>query len=231
MTAFFTSLLFVTLAEMGDKTQLLAMAFAAKFKAWQVLIAVLIATLANHALAVALGNYLAGVVPLDIVSLVVALSFILFGLWTVRGDKPENAEKHGSRFGPIATVTIAFFFAEMGDKTQLTTMSLAAEYLNPAQVLAGTTLGMLAADALGIFAGALLAKTVSEKTIQYVAAGVFILFGLCGVYKYAAERTYPVLAWLLVAGVAAAAASSGHSVIRRRQIAIAPKPEAAQEAK
>ncbi len=115
MSAFLASLLFVALAEMGDKTQLLAMAFATRFPVRTVLSAVLFATFLNHALAVAAGRLLTTVIPVEIISLVAALSFILFGLWTVRGDTLEGEDERGSAFGPFLTVAVAFFLAELGD--------------------------------------------------------------------------------------------------------------------
>ena len=133
MPAFIASLLFVTLAEMGDKTQLLAMAFATRFPAPTVLAAVFVATLLNHALAVAAGRLLTTVIPLDVISLTAALSFILFGLWTIRGDTLEGEDQRHSSFGPFLTVAIAFFLAELGDKTQLATISLAVKYSDPSR--------------------------------------------------------------------------------------------------
>lgn len=183
MTAFIASFLFVVLAEMGDKTQLLAMAFASRYSWYKVLIAVFIATVLNHALAVAAGHFLTTVVPLDIISFIAALSFIGFGLWTIRGDKLEGEDKKESRFGPVATVAIAFFLAEMGDKTQLATISLAVEYRNMFSVLMGTTMGMVVADSVGIIVGIVMRKHIPEKTIKWIAAVTFILFGLHGMYK------------------------------------------------
>lgn len=116
----------VVLAEMGDKTQLLAMAFATKYKAFKVLIGVFIATVFNHALAVAVGNYLTRFDSAQVwIQAIASLSFIFFGLWTIRGDKLEGEENRKSKYGAIATVAIAFFLAEMGDKTQLATIALA----------------------------------------------------------------------------------------------------------
>lgn len=183
MTAFLASLIFVVLAEMGDKTQLLAMAFAARYSAQKVLLAVFLATLLNHGLAVLAGRFLTTVVPLDIISLCAAVSFIIFGLWTIRGDKLEGEDKKESRFGPVITVAIAFFLAEMGDKTQLATISLAVEYRSMLNVLMGTTLGMVIADAFGIIVGVVMRKHIPAKTIKWVSASIFILFGLAGVYK------------------------------------------------
>lgn len=188
MPAFLASFIFVVLAEMGDKTQLLAMAFAAKYSAYKVLIAVFLATVINHALAVFAGHCLSVIIPFDIISFIAALSFILFGLWTIKGDKLEGEDKKGSRFGPILTVGIAFFLAEMGDKTQLATISLAVEYQNMAMVLMGTTLGMIVADAIGIGAGLVLRKHIPEQKIKWISACIFIVFGFSGIFKILSSR-------------------------------------------
>ncbi len=173
---------------MGDKTQLLAMAFAAKYKAYQVLLAVFIATLLNHALAVVAGRSLTTIMPLDAISFIAALSFVIFGLWTIRGDKLEGKKKGASKFGPVLTVAIAFFLAEMGDKTQLATISLAVEYSSILNVLMGTTLGMVAADAIGIILGIVMRKHIPQKSIRWVSAVIFVLFGLTGVYKVLSSK-------------------------------------------
>jgi Ca2+/H+ antiporter, TMEM165/GDT1 family len=180
--AFISSFLFIVLAEMGDKSQLLALAFATKYNPYKVILAIFVATFINHSLAVLLGQFLTTIVPIDIISFVAALSFIGFGLWTIRGDKLEGEERRESKYGPIATVAIAFFLAEMGDKTQLATISLAVEYRSFVSILMGTTLGMVTADAFGIIAGIVLSKRIPEKTIKWFSAGIFILFGLIGVY-------------------------------------------------
>jgi putative Ca2+/H+ antiporter (TMEM165/GDT1 family) len=173
---------------MGDKTQLLAMAFATRYSAEKVLIAVFLATAINHALAVLVGRFLTTVIPMDVISFIAALSFIIFGLWTIRGDRLEGEDKKASRFGPIITVGIAFFLAEMGDKTQLATIALAVEYRNMLGVLMGTTLAMVAADAVGIVIGIVLKKHIPERTIKWVSASIFALFGFLGVYKSLSVR-------------------------------------------
>jgi putative Ca2+/H+ antiporter (TMEM165/GDT1 family) len=183
LAAFAASLLFVVLAEMGDKTQLLAMSFAARFNPYKVLLAVFIATIANHALAVLAGELLTTVIPLDIISLAASLSFIGFGIWTIRGDQLHGEDKKPSRFGPVATVGIAFFIAEFGDKTQLATISLAAQWQNGVSVLMGTTLGMIIADGMGIIIGVVLCKRIPQLKIKWFSAIVFVLFGLIGVYE------------------------------------------------
>lgn len=190
LIAFITAAVGVTLAEMGDKTQLLAMAFATRYKASKVLIGVFIATVLNHALAVAVGNYIA---KFDAVKgwieAVAALSFIFFGLWTVRGDKLEGEDEKKTRFGAVMTVAIAFFIAEIGDKTQLATIALAADFSgSPLAILMGTTTGMLIADGIGIIVGVVMCKRIPEKIVKLVSAAVFILFGFAGVLEASINR-------------------------------------------
>ncbi len=182
MTAFIFSLGFVVLAEMGDKTQLLAMAFAAKYKASTVMWGVFVATIVNHFFAVLAGNYLTDIVPIAYVQIASSVSFILFGLWTIRGDQLRDEDKRFS-FNPFWTVVIAFFLAEMGDKTQLATIALAAKYQSVLTVLTGTTTGMLIADAIGIVVGVILGKRIPERLVKWLAALTFIIFGLYGLYQ------------------------------------------------
>jgi putative Ca2+/H+ antiporter (TMEM165/GDT1 family) len=187
MKIFIASFLFVFLAEMGDKTQLLAMAFAARFPAKTVLAGVLVATLVNHLLAVVAGNWLTNIVPLDYIQIAASASFILFGLWTLRGDQLEGEDKK-YKFSPFWTVAVAFFFAEMGDKTQLATVALAAKYQTIIPIWLGTTAAMLAADAFGIIVGVVLGKRIPERFVKWFAAVIFILFGIIGLYDSIPER-------------------------------------------
>lgn len=217
MAAFFASFIFVVLAEMGDKTQLLAMAFATRFSAHKVLIAVFLATLINHALAVALGHFLTTVIPLEIISFVAALSFIIFGLWTIRGDKLEGEDKKESKFGPILTVGIAFFLAEMGDKTQLATISLAVEYQNMFNVLMGTTLGMVVADAIGIIIGIVLRKHIPEKIIKWFSASIFVLFGLIGVFRILSSKLNLLYTSLIMLTIIICAAYIAAKIIKEHK--------------
>ena len=183
MTAFLFSLGFVVLAEMGDKTQLLAMAFATRYRASVVLWGVFAATVCNHFLAVLAGNYLTDIVPVRTIQIAAAGSFILFGLWTIRGDELQGEDRRFN-FSPFWTVAIAFFIAEMGDKTQLATVTLAAKYQSVIPVLAGTTIAMLIADAIGIVIGVNLGKKIPERAVKWVAALTFIFFGAYGLYEY-----------------------------------------------
>lgn len=194
MTAYLAALGFVVLAEMGDKTQLLAMAFASRYRWQTVMWGVLVATLVNHLLAVIAGTYLTRVVPMDYVQIAAAASFILFGLWTIRGDRLEGEDCRFS-FSPFWTVAIAFFFAEMGDKTQLATVALACRYNSIVPIWLGTTTGMLVADGIGIIVGIVLGKKIPERIIKWFAALIFIAFGIIGL-----AETLPVstVLWILL---------------------------------
>jgi len=195
LSAFLLSLVAVVLAEMGDKTQLLAMAFASKFR-WQTVIwAVVVATLLNHLLAVALGNVVTQFLPMAWIKLAAAISFLVFGLWTIHGDKLHGEDKESGR-SPFWTVAIAFFIAEMGDKTQLMTMAIAADEaikIGGSGLLAklqqtipvwmGSTCGMIIADAVGIIVGIVMHKHIPEKLVKWIAALVFVIFGLTGLHE------------------------------------------------
>ena len=198
----------ITLAEMGDKTQLLAMAFAVRFKAWKVLIGIFLATVLNHALAVAVGSLLMQIRIFDLViQTAAAAAFVLFGLWTLHGDKLEGEQDKPSRFGPVMTVAVAFFLAEMGDKTQLTTLALSAKYPSaPIFVLFGTTTGMLIADGFGIVFGVLMCRRIPERQVKLVSAAVFILFGFIAGYEVCSvDYRLSLPATLAILGVSLAA--------------------------
>lgn len=199
MTAFLASLGFVVLAEMGDKTQLLAMAFATRYKVSTVLWGVFAATVFNHFLAVLVGNYLPNIIPIQYVQIAAAASFILFGLWTIRGDKLKGEDRRFN-FSPFWTVAVAFFIAEMGDKTQLATIALAAKYQSVIPVLAGTTMGMVIADAIGIGIGIIVGKKIPERAVKWLAALIFIFFGFYGLYEYLPSYilTMPVIIFGIV---------------------------------
>jgi len=188
LAAFAASFLLIVLAEMGDKTQFLAMSFATRYNAYKVLFAVFLATMASFAITVAIGQLLTTIVPLDVISLAASLSFIGFGLWTLRGEKPKSEDKKVSRFGVVGTVFLAFFIAEFGDKTQLATISLAAQYQNAVSVFIGATLGMLLADGIGIIVGVVLGKHIPQRTIKWVSATIFLIFGLVGVYEVLSSK-------------------------------------------
>ena len=183
LAAFTASFALILVAEMGDKTQFIAMSLAAKHNPYKVLFGIFLATVANFAIMVAIGQVITTVVPLDIISFAASLSFIAFGLWTLKPEKAKEEKPKLSRFGVVGTVAVAFFIAEFGDKTQLTTISLAAEYQSALAVLVGAVLGMLVADGLGIVVGVVLGKHIPERTLKWISAAIFIVFGLVGVYE------------------------------------------------
>ena len=194
MTAFLTSLAFIVLAEMGDKTQLLAMCLAMRYRWQTVMWGVFAATAVNHFLAVLAGNFLTAIIPMNIIHIAAAVSFVIFGLWTIRGDTAECENKQ-TTMHPFWIVAIAFFIAECGDKTQLATVALSAQYNSMISVWIGTTAGMLIADAIGIISGVIMGRRIPAQTVKWFAALVFIAFGVLGLYRYLPEDilTAPVV--------------------------------------
>jgi len=186
LEAFAISTAVVAVAEMGDKTQLLSFLLAAKLgHRTPIILGILCATLANHFLAGYLGVWLASLVSPKTLRWIVALAFFAFGAWALKADKFEdNPNLRGA--GVFLVTLIAFFLVEMGDKTQLATVALAARYQSVVLVTVGTTLGMLASDGLAVFLGEKLAQRVSMKGIRIAAAGLFFLFG--GLSIWAAIR-------------------------------------------
>ncbi|HVG62704.1 MAG TPA: TMEM165/GDT1 family protein [Hyalangium sp.] len=185
MEAVVSSFLLVAASEMGDKTQLLAFSLASRFrKPWAVMAGILVATLANHALASSLGSWISSHVSARVMATVLGITFIGFGLWTL---KPDTLEESGKppRFGAFLTTTILFFLAEMGDKTQLATVAMAAHYESVLRVTVGTTLGMLLSDGLAVFLGEKLATRVQMKWLRWFAAGLFFLFGAVSLWSAA----------------------------------------------
>jgi len=184
-TAYLISAGAVTLAEMADKTQLMTMAFAAKYKVSKVIIGVLLAIILNQGLAVALGSIIGQNQQMNVwIQMVASASFISFGLWGIRGEKSETIETRKSRYGVVLTVAIAFFIAELGDKTQLSTIAFAVKYPGSAiAVLLGSITGMIIANTLGIIIGVLLCKHIPEDKIKFISALAFILFGFIGLYQ------------------------------------------------
>ncbi|HEY3373694.1 MAG TPA: TMEM165/GDT1 family protein [Candidatus Aquicultor sp.] len=183
MLAFVSSLFFIFIAEMGDKTQLVALSFATKHKALKVITGIFIATILVHLLSVVIGEQTSAFIPMQYLKVLIGLSFIGFGIWTLRGDTYEEGEEKKRRFGPVMTVGVAFFLAELGDKTQLATISLAAQYHSFIPVWLGSTFGMVIADGLAIIVGVLAGKKLPEKLIQYISAVIFIVFGIVTTFE------------------------------------------------
>lgn len=184
MSEFIKAFILITLAEMGDKTQLLAMAFSSKFKPISVLLGIFIGSFLNHGIAIAVGNYISRLVPINTIQIVASVLFLLFGLWSLKFDAEdeEDDENVKGNYGPIITVALAFFIGELGDKTQLTAMTLGADSKYPVFVLLGTVSGMVVTGGLGIIVGKLLGKKIPEVTMKVIAAFVFMFFGTLGLY-------------------------------------------------
>ncbi len=170
----------VALAEIGDKTQLLAFILAARFKKpLPIILGILAATVINHGLAGALGAWITSTISHEVLRWVLGASFIGMAIWTMIPDKIEEEETQvAQRFGIFGATFITFFLAEMGDKTQIATVAMAAHYTAPLMVVIGTTLGMLIADVPAVFAGDKLANKIPMKLVHSIAAAVFAALGI-----------------------------------------------------
>jgi Ca2+/H+ antiporter, TMEM165/GDT1 family len=180
MESLFVSTGVVALAEIGDKTQLLAFILAARFKKPLPIVAgILVATLVNHGLAGALGAWITAHVSPAWLRWVLGASFIGMAIWTLIPDKIEEEETRvAKRLGVFGATLVTFFLAEMGDKTQIATVAMAAHYPNPVLVVAGTTMGMLIADVPAVFVGERLASKIPMKLVHSVAAAIFAVLGV-----------------------------------------------------
>jgi putative Ca2+/H+ antiporter (TMEM165/GDT1 family) len=179
MEAFLVSTGVVALGEMGDKTQLLAMLLAVKFRRpIPIILGIFVATVANHAMAGAVGDWVAHAMGPDVLRWVIGVSFIAMAAWMLIPDKIDENETARVRFGVFGTTVITFFLAEMGDKTQIATVALAARYTDLVAVVAGTTLGMMISNVPAVFMGEKIAQKVSMKLVHGIAAAIFVLLGV-----------------------------------------------------
>ena len=185
LESLFVPTLIVALAEIGDKTQLLALFLAARFRRpWPIIWGMVVATLANHLVAGAVGNWVAGLLSPAVLSWILAASFIAVALWTLIPDKLDDDESSNlKRYGPFLTTLIAFFLAEMGDKTQVATVMLAAQYPHFMMVVIGTTLGMLIANVPVVLAGNFAADRLPLTLIRRLAAAAFAALALYATYQ------------------------------------------------
>jgi len=179
MEAFFVSTAIVALAEMGDKTQLLSLVLAARFrKPWPIVLGIFVATLANHALAGAVGAWVTTVVGPQALRWGLGLSFIAMAVWMLIPDKLDDDDSpKAPRWGVFGTTLVAFFLAEMGDKTQVATVMLAAQYSAYVAVVAGTTLGMMLANAPVVWLGERITRRVPIRAVHVVSALIFLVLG------------------------------------------------------
>ena len=179
MEAFLVSTGVVALGEMGDKTQLLAMLLAVKFRRpVPIILGIFVATVANHAMAGAVGDWVAHAMGPDVLRWVIGVSFIAMAAWMLIPDKIDENETARVRFGVFGTTVITFFLAEMGDKTQIATVALAARYTDLVAVVAGTTLGMMISNVPAVFMGEKIAQKVSMKLVHGIAAAIFVVLGM-----------------------------------------------------
>jgi Ca2+/H+ antiporter, TMEM165/GDT1 family len=170
----------VALAEIGDKTQLLAFLLAARFKKpWPIVLGILVATLANHGLAGALGSWVTTVLSQEVLRWVLGLSFVAMAVWMLIPDEIEDDEAAvAQRLGVFGATVVTFFLAEMGDKTQIATVAMAARFTEPVMVVVGTTLGMMLTNAPAVFLGDRLAGKIPMKLVHGIAAAIFAALGV-----------------------------------------------------
>lgn len=188
MEAFLISTGVVALAEIGDKTQLLAFILAAKFrKPVPIIVGILVATIANHAFAGALGSWITSMVAPETMRWVLGLSFIAMAIWTLIPDKFDEDDAKLARYGVFGTTLIAFFLAEMGDKTQVATVALAAQYQSLIAVVAGTTFGMMIANVPAVIMGDRIANKIPVRVVHAIAAAIFAVLGVMTLFG-AGER-------------------------------------------
>jgi putative Ca2+/H+ antiporter (TMEM165/GDT1 family) len=182
--AFLISTGIVALGEIGDKTQLLAMLLAARFRRpLPIILGILVATLANHALAGLVGDTVARWLGPDVLRWVIGLSFIAMAVWMLVPDEIDEVAGNHGRFGVFGTTVLAFFLAEMGDKTQIATVALAARYSDLFAVVMGTTLGMMLANVPAVYLGDRAAKAIPMRLVHAVSAAIFALLGLLTLFN------------------------------------------------
>jgi len=184
MEAFLLSTGIVALAEMGDKTQLLALVLAARFrKPWPIVLGIFVATLANHAMAGGLGAWVTTLIGPQVLRWILGASFLAMAAWMLMPDKlDDDARKPPPRYGVFGTTVLLFFLAEMGDKTQIATVVLAAQYPAWGWVVAGTTLGLMLADAPVVWLGERITRLVPLRVVHLVSALVFAALGLLALW-------------------------------------------------
>ena len=179
MEAFLVSLIVVAIGEIGDKTQLLSLLLAARFrKPLPIICGIVVATLINHTLAGMVGVWVRAVVPAEYLRWLLVASFFAVALWALKPDTIDTEPAPASRYGAFAVTIVAFFIAEIGDKTQVATVMLAARFDNLVAVVAGTTIGMLVADVPAVMIGNAAATRIPLRLVRYVAAGMFALLGI-----------------------------------------------------
>jgi putative Ca2+/H+ antiporter (TMEM165/GDT1 family) len=205
-TEFIKSLFLIFMAEMGDKTQILAMVFATQFPVGKVLLGIFIGSFLNHGIAVALGSYLSNVIPLDTIQIIAGFLFVGFALWTLKAEGEEEESDIRKGVGPVFTVAAAFFIGELGDKTQLTAITLAVDANFPLFVLFGTVTGMILTGGLGIFVGSKIGDKIPEFALKIASAVIFMFFGTLKLYNTLPEayiNPTTVVVFFAIVGISA----------------------------
>ena len=224
LAALFLSFGVIFVAELGDKSQLMAMTFALRYKWWVVLGGITVATTLVHLISVAVGYFLGAALPTDVMAIVGGIAFLAFGVWTLRGDRlddDESSKAQRTTAPAFFAVASAFMLAELGDKTMLATITLAADN-DWIGVWIGSTLGMVAADALAIAVGRMAGKRLPERLITVLAAGLFLFFGVWLIAEAALDLS--PLAAVAVSLVGTAALGAFLSLFRSRFHALAKPP-------
>lgn len=179
MEAFLVSVVAIFVGEIGDKTQLLALLLAARFKRpVPIVIGILVATMSNHILAALLGSWVASHVAPDILRWALGISFLAIAAWTLKPDEMNESDLSQGKYGVFAITVASFFLAEVGDKTQIATMALAAKYHDIVMVVAGSTIGMMLADVPAVFLGKVAAPNFPFKWVRWGAAVIFTCLGI-----------------------------------------------------
>lgn len=179
MEAFLVSTAIVALAEIGDKTQLLAFILAARFRTpWPIILGILVATLANHAVAAALGTWITSLLAPETLRWLLGLGFIAIAIWVLIPDKLDDTKATLTRYGVFGTTLVTFFLAEIGDKTQIATIALAAQYQTLIAVVLGTTFGMMIANVPAVLLGERIANRIPVRTVHMIAAAIFFVLGV-----------------------------------------------------
>ena len=179
MEAFLVSTAIVALAEIGDKTQLLAFILAARFRTpWPIILGILVATFANHALAAALGSWITSLLEPETLRWLLGLGFIAIAIWVLIPDKLDDTKAMLTHYGVFGTTLVTFFLAEIGDKTQIATIALAAQYQTLIAVVLGTTFGMMIANVPAVLLGERIANRIPVRTVHMIAAAIFFVLGV-----------------------------------------------------
>ena len=233
MSDYLQAFALIFIAEMGDKTQIMAMAFATQYKVKQILIGVAIGAFLNHGLAILLGSMLTKFIPIEALQLVAGVLFVAFGLLSLSITEDDADEVSNKKMGAVITVALAFFLGELGDKTQLTALTLSTQASMPFLTLMGTVTGMVVVSSFGIFIGAKLGDKIPEHFIRMGAFAIFMAFGLGKIFTSTYVRSMGMTFMILLLGILIALTIFRALIFRRqlREIKISALKQNAEELK